>query len=134
MIGATVEDAGFSTHTSAADLRSLREKAADLVPSLADAPEIESWAGLRPRTAALLPIIGRLAPQHFIAAGHFRNGILLAPGTARVMTQLLLGEPASIDLLPFTPQRFAGPGPAPAPQPVARTSRNRDDNRTAHPI
>ncbi len=107
LIGATVEDAGFSTHTTADGLQGLRNKAANLLPALAEAPEIESWAGLRPRTADSLPILGRLAPHHYIATGHFRNGVLLAPATARLMSQMILGSTPDLDLTRFDPQRFA---------------------------
>ena len=106
LIGATVEDAGFSTETDPADLYRLRTLASDLIPALADAQGIESWAGLRPRTADLLPLIGQLAPRHYVATGHYRNGILLAPATARVMAQLLHGERTDVPLQTFAPQRF----------------------------
>jgi glycine oxidase len=69
-------------------------------------PELESWAGLRPDTPDHLPLIGRTGHNRFIAAGHFRNGILLAPGTARVMLQLVQGQQPEVDLTAFSPDRF----------------------------
>ncbi len=73
-----------------------------LLPPLADAPQLEAWAGLRPATPDGLPLLGALPalPNHFIATGHYRDGILLAPATAHVMAQLLSGESPSIDLHP----------------------------------
>ncbi len=109
IIGATVEDAGFDKTVHAADIVNLRALATALLPPLANAPQLAAWSGLRPATPDGLPLLGSLRPHQpnrFLAAGHFRNGILLAPGTARVMAQLLSGEPAAIDLTPFSPQRF----------------------------
>ena len=59
VIGATIEDAGFDVSTSDADIARLRARAAELLPALAAAPELERWAGLRPDTPDHLPVIGR---------------------------------------------------------------------------
>jgi glycine oxidase len=109
IIGATIEDAGFDKSTHPSDIAHLRSLAAELLPPLADAPQLEAWAGLRPATPDGLPILGCLPaqPNHFIATGHYRDGILLAPGTAHVMAQLISGEQPTIDLLPFSPARTA---------------------------
>ena len=118
LIGATVEDAGFDLTTSPSDLEALRQLAAALVPDLADAraaPRVEAWAGLRPATPDGLPVLGIWEPhtrfsaqaRHFVAAGHFRNGILLAPATAVVMADLIDGRPSGVDLSPFAASRFA---------------------------
>jgi glycine oxidase len=107
VVGATVEDAGYDKTVHAADCDYLHALAAELLPQLADAKILESWAGLRPATPDHLPLIGFLpnAPRRLIAAGHYRNGILLAPATARVMAQILNGEKASVSLHPFSPLR-----------------------------
>jgi glycine oxidase len=106
VIGATVEDAGFNRAVHEEDIQHLRAEAAELLPALADAPEVERWAGLRPDTPDHLPLMGRTGEHSFVAAGHFRNGILLAPATAQAMAELILGEPTVLDLAPFRPQRF----------------------------
>ncbi|HZL28554.1 MAG TPA: FAD-dependent oxidoreductase [Acidobacteriaceae bacterium] len=109
LIGATIEDAGFDTTTHPADLANLRARAAELLPELAsesDAPQLEAWAGLRPFTPDGLPLLGILSPREFVATGHFRNGILLAPATARVMADLLENKSPTIDLTPFSPNRY----------------------------
>ena len=109
LIGATIEDAGFDTTTQADDLDGLRAKAAELLPALADqrrAPTVEAWAGLRPYTADGLPLVGALTAHQFVASGHFRNGILLAPATAVALADLIEGRAASVDLRPFDPRRF----------------------------
>jgi glycine oxidase len=106
LIGATVEDAGFSTSTDEEELQRLRRSASEILPSIADAPQVEAWAGLRPRSADGLPILGSLAPNRFIATGHFRNGILLAPATAETMADLILDHSPQIGLQAFSPARF----------------------------
>ena len=107
VIGATVEDVGFDKTVHPADIANLRDLAADMLPSLANAPELEAWAGLRPATPDGLPLIGALPDQQnrFLATGHYRNGILLAPATAHVTAQLLCGETPSISLSAYSPDR-----------------------------
>jgi glycine oxidase len=111
LIGATVENAGFDTSVHADDLDALRALAAELIPELAseaEAPMVEFWAGLRPATPDRLPILGACSrPGQFIATGHYRNGILQAPGTALVMADLLEGKSAGIDVSALSPLRFA---------------------------
>jgi glycine oxidase len=108
IIGATIEDASFDKTVHPSDIAHLRTQASSLLPQLASAPILESWAGLRPATPDGLPLLGALSsrPNHYIAAGHYRDGILLAPATARVMAQLLSGETPSTDLTPFSPSRY----------------------------
>jgi glycine oxidase len=107
IIGATIEDAGFDKTLHPSDIAHLRSLAAALLPPLADAAQLEAWAGLRPATPDGLPFLGALPtePRHFLATGHYRDGILLAPATAHVMAQLLSGVSPSIDLTPFSPAR-----------------------------
>lgn len=107
VIGATVEDSGFDKTLHEADLQDLRQKAAELMPTMQHAPLLESWAGLRPATADQLPLIGSTGPGTYISAGHFRNGVLLAPATARLVLQMLLDEEPAVSLAAFDPNRFA---------------------------
>ena len=68
----------------------------------------DAWAGLRPGTPDGLPILGATSMKgYFAATGHYRDGIMLAPVTAMVMTELLKGSKPSLDLKPFSPLRFA---------------------------
>ncbi|MBB5064134.1 FAD-binding oxidoreductase [Granulicella mallensis] len=109
LIGATLEDAGFDTALHPESLDHLRSLAAQLLPSLADeatAPQVEAWAGLRPATTDSLPILDAHTPCQFLAIGHFRNGILLAPATAAVMADLIEGKSPAIDLAPFAASRL----------------------------
>lgn len=107
LIGATLEDAGFDLEVHARDLLTLNAHALELFPALANAEFLDSWAGLRPATADGLPLLGNTPeqPHYVLATGHFRNGILLAPATARVLAQLLSGVAPEVDLRPFQPDR-----------------------------
>ncbi|MGI4827879.1 MAG: FAD-dependent oxidoreductase [Janthinobacterium lividum] len=117
LIGATVEDAGYDTSTTPAALARLREMGAELVPVLGDAqaaPAVEAWAGLRPTTLDGLPVLSRWenhggdphrSPE-YVATGHFRNGILLAPATALLMADLIGNQVPGVDLEPFSADRF----------------------------
>ena len=107
IIGATVEDQGFDTTVNPADIARLHAAASRFLPALESATILESWAGLRPGTPDSLPLLGEIpgSPHAYLATGHYRNGILLAPATAHVMGQLLCNERVSIDLTPFAPSR-----------------------------
>lgn len=108
VIGATVEDAGYSKQVEPGALAILRERAAALWAPAMDAAYVESWAGLRPGSPDGLPLIGRNPDSRaaqFLATGHFRNGILLAPGTAHIIADLITGATPAVDLAPFAPDR-----------------------------
>jgi len=107
IIGATVEDDGFDKTVHSADIARLRALAAKLFPPIAQAPELETWAGLRSSTPDHLPLLGPIPGQEnqFLATGHYRNGILLAPATARVMAELIMDERTTVDLAAFSPLR-----------------------------
>jgi len=107
LVGATVEEAGFDKHTDLATIQRLHKSAIALVPKLADARILEDWAGLRPGTPDALPILGETStPGYYVATGHFRDGILLAPITAEVLTAVIEGRTPEHDLTPFSPARF----------------------------
>jgi glycine oxidase len=103
LIGATVEDAGMDVEIDPAALDRLRSAAAELVPEVWDAEPVEAWAGLRPATASGLPILSAVpgSERQFVAAGHFRNGILLAPGSAVAIADLMEGKLPAVDLESF---------------------------------
>lgn len=108
VIGATVERVGFDKSVQTETTQTLIDKAASLWPPIREGRITETWAGLRPGSADDLPVMGNCGDEHnWIAAGHFRNGILLAPATAQVLRQLILGETPSVDIAPFRCNRFA---------------------------
>jgi len=92
LVGATVEDVGFDESTTIAGLSGLMRAAIELVPALADAALVEVRAGLRPVTRDELPVLGARAGEAGLvyAAGHYRNGALLAPITARIVADAIL--------------------------------------------
>ena len=69
---------------------------------------VDVWAGLRPCTPDGLPVIGRPqdAPGLVLATGHAMKGVSLAPVTGRLVAELVAGEPPSLDMRPFRPDRF----------------------------
>jgi glycine oxidase len=115
LVGATMERADFDKTPTLWALRSLANAAAYLLPPL-DGAEVErQWAGLRPGTPDGLPYLGRAPdyPNLFVATGHYRNGVVLAPATAEVMARLMVGHAPGIDLAPFAVDR-----PAPVDHPL----------------
>ncbi len=106
VIGATMEDVGFSKALDPQRLAGLHARAVALVPAISGLPVVEQWAGLRPGTPDDLPFLGAIAPGLWAATGHFRDGILLAPITAQVLAAMMLGKPPGFDLQPFAPLRF----------------------------
>lgn len=107
LVGATVEDAGFDERATAAGVRDLLEAACTLVPQLWQASFVEARVGLRPASPDGLPMIGRAAavPQVIYATGHYRNGILLAPLTAQLVADLVLGREDDDALRTLAPAR-----------------------------
>jgi glycine oxidase len=110
LVGSTSEDVGFDASTTAAGIAALARVATRLCPSLVGTPPVSEWAGLRPMTPDGRPLIGRepRAPALVYAAGHSRNGVLLAPLTGDCVAALLCGESPPVDLSLFAPDRFGG--------------------------
>jgi len=108
LAGATVEDVGFDKDVQPEIIQELHSVAARYLPELARADVTESWAGLRPGSPDDLPLIGPTeVPGIFVASGHFRNGILLAPITAQIVADLVTGKAMSTNISAFSPERFA---------------------------
>jgi glycine oxidase len=108
LVGSTMEHVGFDARATAKGAARIREIAVELSPLLATRAELEHWAGLRPVTPDLLPIVGA-DPEYeglFYACGHSKNGVLLAPLTARVIADLIVRGSTSIDVRPYDPGRF----------------------------
>ncbi|HEX7253847.1 MAG TPA: glycine oxidase ThiO [Thermoanaerobaculia bacterium] len=114
LAGATLERVGFHKQVTARGITELIGAAVALVPDLAEAAFVRAWAGLRPGTPDEWPILGPTpVPGLFLATGHYRNGILLAPITARLLADLLTGA-TTRDLTPFSIARFADFSPSPS--------------------
>ncbi|WP_305786144.1 glycine oxidase ThiO [Symbioplanes lichenis] len=106
VVGATQEERGDFTVTAGAVLELLRS-AVDLVPDLAECELTETVVRHRPSTPDNAPLLGELRPGVVVAAGHHRNGILLAPVTADLIAELVATGRADPLLAPFPPGRFA---------------------------
>ena len=107
LVGSTVERAGFDKALTLEGMQGILSGVCQMTSALHRCTFLEAWAGLRPHTADTLPIIGATAIDGlYVATGHFRHGILLAPMTAHVMAELILRGRASFDLAPFSPSRF----------------------------
>ncbi|MEH6625112.1 MAG: glycine oxidase ThiO [Motiliproteus sp.] len=104
LVGSTLEFKGFSKQTTEEAYQSLYQSALAIMPALADHPVEAQWAGLRPGSPSGIPYIGEI-PEYrnlFVNAGHFRNGLVLAPASCRLAADLLLGRPTIIDPAPYS--------------------------------
>ncbi len=108
LIGATVEDVGFDSRTTSAESASLLNVAFEISPEFEKLSLKKTWAGLRPFAADGLPILGAFPEIEnlFIATAHYRNGILLAPLTAKILADKIAGNAESKYLEIFSPRRF----------------------------
>ena len=104
LAGSTLERTGFDKSTTDAATAELRQAAIDIIPALADMPIERQWAGLRPGTAQGIPYICAHPDIEglYIHAGHYRNGVVLGAASARLMAEIVLGQPPSTDPAPYT--------------------------------
>lgn len=107
VVGTTVQEAGYDKRTDVETIQRLRRAAIATIPELSKAKMLEDWAGLRPGTPDGLPILGETSTcGYYAATGHFRDGILLAPITARIMADVIAGKAPAHRLEAFSPARF----------------------------
>jgi glycine oxidase len=108
LAGSTTEHAGFDKRVTAAGLHGILSAALEISPQIGSLALTSFWAGLRPRAADGLPVLGPCAEIEgiFYAAGHYRNGILLAPITGELIAAAIVDRvvPASLNI--FSPDRF----------------------------
>lgn len=109
LVGSTMEDAGYDASTTDEGIRHVRALGAAICPPLENARLLSGWAGLRPMTPDGQPILGAdpEEPAVLYAAGHSRNGVLLAPLTGDVIATLAAGDTPAMDLAPFSALRFS---------------------------
>jgi|ERR1041385_5127914 glycine oxidase len=89
--GSTSERVGFDKRVTAEGMAAIRSMGAEIAPQVATLPLIDSWAGLRPRAANDLPVLGCSEIKGLIyATGHYRNGILLTPITGKLIAELII--------------------------------------------
>ncbi|MCG6976669.1 MAG: glycine oxidase ThiO [Acidiferrobacterales bacterium] len=103
LVGSTLEDVGFDSSTTEAAFQELHETAVEMLPALADVEIEVQWAGLRPGSPAGVPYIGQ-SPEVkglYLCSGHFRNGFVLGPASARLVVDLVLGNTPIVDSEPY---------------------------------
>lgn len=109
LIGSTLEFVGYRRDVTAAAVRDLLDAGLALAPPLAEATVSRMWSNFRPYTPDELPLIGPSeVPGLYLATGHFRTGILLAPITGEAIAAVVAGRRPAVDLAPFSPQRPSG--------------------------
>ena len=106
VVGATNEDAGFDRSLTPAGVGGLLNQVQQLSSCTQKLPIREMWTGLRPATPDGLPVLDRAAEGLLVATGHYRNGILLAPITASIVSALVSNRASPVPLEPFSIRRF----------------------------
>lgn len=109
LVGSTTEEVGYDSSTTDEAMVDLIQKGQHMVPGLRRCDLRGISAGLRPKSKDDFPVIGPLPSQEniLVAAGHYRNGMLLAPITAEIITALVEKKTPPVDVQPFLPQRFS---------------------------
>ncbi len=112
LAGATVEDAGFENEVTEAGVEFLKGNSVELIPSFAKLKVSESWSGLRPCSSDKLPMIGMVpgCRNLYLSTGHYRNGVLLAPLSAKLLTESVFRKEYSEYLTKFSPARLSVAG------------------------
>lgn len=105
LVGSTLEHVGFDKTPTEVALASLKTSAEELLPALADAEVVGHWAGLRPGSPEGIPFIGEVPdfPGLWLNCGHYRNGLVLAPASCRLLADLVLGREPIVDPAPYAP-------------------------------
>ncbi|MBZ5697390.1 MAG: glycine oxidase ThiO [Acidobacteriia bacterium] len=108
VVGSTLENTGYAKCVTSGGLEQIFRAVNELAPELASAEILETWSGLRPGTPDQLPILGPTGMEGLVmATGHYRNGILLAPITAKLITEWITERRTSLNWEDFSPLRFA---------------------------
>ncbi len=105
LVGSTVEHAGYEKRVTLEAASALRAEAGRLLPALAELEPVAHWAGLRPGRRDGVPAIGPVPGVEglYVNAGHYRNGVLLGPASARLLVDILLGRSPICDPSPYLP-------------------------------
>jgi glycine oxidase len=110
VVGATQEQQGFDTQVTAGGVYELLRNAYELLPISSEFDFVEARAGLRPGTPDNGPLVGPAENGLILAAGHYRNGILLSAMTAEAVVRVVAGQPLAEEWKPFGPDRFSPSG------------------------
>jgi glycine oxidase len=106
--GGTEDDVGFEQGVDAGATESIRAEMNRLIPAAAARPTVCAWSGFRPYCADLKPVIGRVPECEgvFVAAGHFKKGVMMAPVTGKILADLITTGATSLNIGPLDPGRF----------------------------
>ncbi len=109
LVGASMERVGFERGTTSEVVDQLLEATYRIAPGLKDAEIVREWMGFRPGTPDGMPYLGPVEgkPGLWVACGHYRNGVALAPGTAELMSRWMMGSPPELDMHDFRVDRPA---------------------------
>ena len=105
LVGSTLEYTDFDKSNTEKGRKMLQNAAVGMLPGLSRLDPIRQWSGLRPGREGGMPMIGLVEPREnlFVNAGQFRNGLVLAPASAHLLSDLIMGEQPSIDPKPYRP-------------------------------
>ncbi len=111
IVGSTKEFVGFEKETTSQARKDLFEVAVGIVPRLSQLRIEKQWAGLRPGSPGGIPFIGPIKDIKglYVNSGHFRNGLVLAPASAKLIADLMLGREPIVDPAPYDPNREVQP-------------------------
>ncbi|SEK98342.1 glycine oxidase ThiO [Nitrosovibrio tenuis] len=103
LAGSTLEEAGFDKSPTTEARQILLAKAHALVPALTEETVSGHWAGLRPGSPANIPVIDRhpSISNLYLNSGHYRYGVTMAPGSARLLSNIILDKPQPVDVTPY---------------------------------
>ena len=105
LVGATHEKAGFEKATTPEGFQEIERFAHSVLPALAGMKPVKTWAGLRPGMKGRHPLIGAVpgVANLFVSAGHYRNGLTLAPASAVLLAAIIMRQPGPISPEPWLP-------------------------------
>ena len=105
--GSTLEHVGYEKAITSGGMEQILSTVNEIAPGLACAKIVETWCGLRPGTPDQLPILGPTDVEGLLlATGHYCNGILLAPITAKLIAEYITEGKPSMEIKDFSPMRF----------------------------
>lgn len=107
LVGSTLEHVGFDKKITREARSSLEQSARAILPRLDEMKPVAQWAGLRPGSPQGIPVIGRIQSLDnlSVSAGHHRNGLVLAPASARLLADILLQRSTIVDPEPYAPKK-----------------------------
>ena len=107
--GGSLDDVGFEAGVNPDTTRQIRQAMNERIPAVTALPTKCAWSGFRPHCADLRPVIGQV-PGHervYVAAGHFRKGIMMSPVTGKILADLMTEGKTDLPIDEANPARFS---------------------------